>query len=48
MSGMPTLSDAQLQFIERVGLYFEQYQVSRIGGRWLITNFVAGSTELAP
>jgi ketosteroid isomerase-like protein len=22
--------------------------VSRIGGRWLITNFVAGSTELAP
>jgi hypothetical protein len=35
MSGMPTLSDAQLQFIERVGLYFEQYQVSRIGGRLL-------------
>jgi ketosteroid isomerase-like protein len=22
--------------------------VSRIGGRWLITNFIAGSTELAP
>lgn len=35
MSGTPTLSDAQLQFIERVGLYFEQYQVSRIGGRLL-------------
>ena len=22
--------------------------VARIGGRWLITNFIAGSTELAP
>jgi DNA-binding transcriptional regulator GbsR (MarR family) len=31
----PTLSAAQQQFIERVGLYFEQYQVSRIGGRLL-------------
>ena len=35
MSGTPNLSPAQQRFIESVGLYFEQYQVSRIGGRLL-------------
>ena len=29
------LTTEQQQFIERVGLYFEQYQLSRIGGRLL-------------
>ncbi len=29
------LTDEQHQFIERVGLYFEQYHLSRIGGRLL-------------
>ena len=32
---LPNLSPAQQQFVESVGLYFEQYQVSRIGGRLL-------------
>lgn len=32
---MQTLTDEQQQFIERVGLYFEQYHLSRIGGRLL-------------
>lgn len=32
---LPNLSSAQQQFVESVGLYFEQYQVSRIGGRLL-------------
>ena len=35
MADTPDLSPAQQQFIESVGLYFEQYQVSRIGGRLL-------------
>jgi predicted transcriptional regulator len=35
MSDLPALTDEQQQFIESVGLYFEQYQVSRIGGRLL-------------
>jgi DNA-binding transcriptional regulator GbsR (MarR family) len=34
-SDAPNLSTAQQQFVESVGRYFEQYQVSRIGGRLL-------------
>jgi hypothetical protein len=32
---IPTLSPEQQRFVESVGLYFEQYQLSRIGGRLL-------------
>jgi DNA-binding transcriptional regulator GbsR (MarR family) len=35
MADMPELSPAQRQLIERVGLFFEQYHLSRIGGRLL-------------
>ncbi len=35
MAAMPALTPEQQQFIERVGLYFEQYHLSRIGGRLL-------------
>ncbi|HEX5501700.1 MAG TPA: hypothetical protein VFW96_03715 [Thermomicrobiales bacterium] len=35
MPDIPDLTRAQRQFIERVGLYFEQYHLSRIGGRLL-------------
>lgn len=35
MQDLPALSPAQQRFIESLGLYFEQYQVSRIGGRIL-------------
>ena len=35
MRDIPTLTPAQQRFIESLGLYFEQYQVSRIGGRLL-------------
>ena len=35
MQEIPALSTEQRHFIETVGLYFEQYQVSRIGGRLL-------------
>lgn len=35
MQDIPTLSPEQQRFIESVGLYFEQYQLSRIGGRLL-------------
>jgi hypothetical protein len=34
-SDIPSLSPAQQEFIESIGVYFEQYQVSRIGGRLL-------------
>lgn len=33
MQDIPSLSPEQQRFIESLGLYFEQYQVSRIGGR---------------
>ena len=33
MADVQDLSPAMRQFIETVGLYFEQYEVSRIGGR---------------
>src|SRR6266511_512857 len=32
---IPPLSPEQQRFVESVGLYFEQYQLSRIGGRLL-------------
>ena len=35
MQDIPTLSPAQQRFVESLGLYFEQYQLSRIGGRLL-------------
>jgi DNA-binding transcriptional regulator GbsR (MarR family) len=35
MDTTPPLTPEQQQFIERVGLYFEQYHLSRIGGRLL-------------
>jgi len=35
MQDIPALSREQQRFIESVGLYFEQYQLSRIGGRLL-------------
>ena len=35
MQDIPALSPEQQRFVESVGLYFEQYQLSRIGGRLL-------------
>lgn len=35
MSAPESLTPEQQQFIERIGLYFEQYHLSRIGGRLL-------------
>ncbi|MGN6359057.1 MAG: GbsR/MarR family transcriptional regulator [Thermomicrobiales bacterium] len=35
MSTTPDLSPAEREIIERVGLFFEQYHLSRIGGRLL-------------
>jgi hypothetical protein len=35
MQDIPTLTPDQQRFVENVGLYFEQYQISRIGGRLL-------------
>src|SRR3954447_19739277 len=35
MQDIPDLSPDQQRFVENVGLYFEQYQISRIGGRLL-------------
>lgn len=35
MPDIDVLTSEQRQFIERVGLYFEQYHLSRIGGRLL-------------
>ena len=35
MQDIPALTPDQQRFIENVGLYFEQYQISRIGGRLL-------------
>src|SRR6476646_1819049 len=35
MQDIPVLTPDQQRFIENVGLYFEQYQISRIGGRLL-------------
>ena len=35
MDAISPLTPEQQQFIERVGLYFEQYHLSRIGGRLL-------------
>lgn len=51
MSGAIELPEGQRQFIERVGLYFEQYQLPRIGGRLLglmmIANDDLGLDEMA-